>query len=468
MGKGGGGNTPSNSTQQTVPWAGQQPYLTDIFRQAQNLYRQGPQEYYPDSTVVAFGNQTTDALQRISDRAVSGAPQETAFGDYLSRQLGQSNIDPTSVTPYAAQAAAGIPAAQQLLISAGRPTDLGTAASIAGVSADPYQTGTNYSPSGPLRDTFELNGTVPFAARRQLADTSRGAFLGSNPYLDDVFKNAAFNVKQSFRDDILPSLNATFGKGSRSNSGIQALLAGRAAGDMAQELRGLASDIYAPAYEAERGRQISAAGQLGNLGLGSGGLDIQAKGLGVREKLGLGNLDVTQRLGLGQQDIARRQLAGNIYTGGLSRGVQAGSQLGNLGIGGLGQFNTAYGTIGQNQFRAGTLVPSLSALQYGNLDRYLGVGNIYDDQAQRELNDKVARFNFGQQAPYSALNQYASSIYGLPAGFGTTTTNYAGQQGSRFSGGLGGALTGAALGSKFGLPGTILGGLGGGLLGIFG
>ena len=48
MSKGGGGGT--NTVQKADPWAGQQPYLTDIFGQAKQLYQQGPQEFYPGRT----------------------------------------------------------------------------------------------------------------------------------------------------------------------------------------------------------------------------------------------------------------------------------------------------------------------------------------------------------------------------------------------------------------------------------
>ena len=48
MSKGGGGGT--NTVQRADPWVGQQPYLTDIFGQAKQLYQQGPQEFYPGRT----------------------------------------------------------------------------------------------------------------------------------------------------------------------------------------------------------------------------------------------------------------------------------------------------------------------------------------------------------------------------------------------------------------------------------
>lgn len=50
MSKGGGSST---TTQKADPWEEQQPYLKDIFGQAQNLYYGNTPEYYPGTTVAA-------------------------------------------------------------------------------------------------------------------------------------------------------------------------------------------------------------------------------------------------------------------------------------------------------------------------------------------------------------------------------------------------------------------------------
>ena len=48
MSKGGGGGT--TTVQKADPWAGQQPYLTDLYQQAQQQYQAGPQQFYPGRT----------------------------------------------------------------------------------------------------------------------------------------------------------------------------------------------------------------------------------------------------------------------------------------------------------------------------------------------------------------------------------------------------------------------------------
>lgn len=72
-GKGGGSST---TVQKADPWSGQQPYLTDIFQQAQQLYNSGGMapNYYPGQTVADQSQWTQQALQMQADRAQSGSP----------------------------------------------------------------------------------------------------------------------------------------------------------------------------------------------------------------------------------------------------------------------------------------------------------------------------------------------------------------------------------------------------------
>ena len=73
-GKGGGGST--TTVQKADPWAGQQPYLTDIFQTAQQLYNNGQlaPDYYPGQTVAGQSQWTQDALTMQADRAQNGSP----------------------------------------------------------------------------------------------------------------------------------------------------------------------------------------------------------------------------------------------------------------------------------------------------------------------------------------------------------------------------------------------------------
>jgi len=73
---GGGGST--QHTTQTIqnadPWAGQQPYLRDVFQQAQQLYYGTPPSYYPGTTVAPFTGAERQAQQWALDYARNGLP----------------------------------------------------------------------------------------------------------------------------------------------------------------------------------------------------------------------------------------------------------------------------------------------------------------------------------------------------------------------------------------------------------
>ena len=90
-----------------------------------------------------------------------------------------------------------------------------------------------------------------------------------------------------------------------------------------------------------------------------------------------------------------------------------------------------------------------------------GVGSAYENLAQRQLQDQIQRFQFGQTAPMQQLQQYAGLISPIASGFPTGITNAPGQDTGGLGGAFGGAVAGSVLPGGFGIPaGAILGGLG--------
>jgi len=225
-------------------------------------------------------------------------------------------------------------------------------------------------------------------------------------------------VTQSFNQDVLPNIAAQFGSAGRTGGGIHQQVVGNAGGELADSLSGLAANIYSPAYESERNRQLQAA------------------------------------QGAESADFSRTGLASGLYGQGLDRQLAGGQTLASLGLQGAGGVGDLYGNIAGQQFKAGTLAPSLSELQYGDANQLLRTGGIIEDQSQRLLDDDVNRFNFGQTQPLQNLQNYANFVNGINGGFGTTTASGGG--GSRAAGVLGGALSGGSIG---GPPGAVLGGL---------
>ena len=90
----------------------------------------------------------------------------------------------------------------------------------------------------------------------------------------------------------------------------------------------------------------------------------------------------------------------------------------------------------------------------GGITALGGVGAAFEEQARRELQDQIARFQFGQQAPITALQNYAGLITPIASGLPVSVTSSP----DSTPGGLGGAFGGAIAGSA--LPASFLGGYG--------
>ena len=92
-GKSSGGSSGGTQVQKTVPWEGQQPYLTDVFKKAQNNFNSGGPDFFGGQTYADLSSQTNDALGMMQDRATNGSPLNegaksligsTMNGDYLN------------------------------------------------------------------------------------------------------------------------------------------------------------------------------------------------------------------------------------------------------------------------------------------------------------------------------------------------------------------------------------------------
>jgi len=102
-----------------------------------------------------------------------------------------------------------------------------------------------------------MGGSPTRNAGNQLATkTLQGDFLGGNPYLDAVYNRGARSVTDQFNKSVMPSINSTFAAAGRYGSNNQKEMMGQAQDNLSRTLSEMAADVYAPAYEAERGRQM--------------------------------------------------------------------------------------------------------------------------------------------------------------------------------------------------------------------
>lgn len=243
-------------------------------------------------------------------------------------------------------------------------------------------------------------------SQQALTQSASGGFMYGNPAFDEA-------VQASIRA-ARPSILSGFA----SQGGAGAVKSGLAQTAMQQA----ASDSFARLFGDERNRQLTATGQLGNFSLGARGLQQDAAGQQLQAQLAQRAQDINQQ---GMRNQAT-QAFGGLLSDERSRQLQAANQLPGIGL--LGS------------------------------DILQGVGLTQQQLEQQQLT-----------APLTAQQMLLAAAAGSPnfnglIGQSTTQPVYS----NKGAGALGGALTGAQLGSYFGPMGTGLGAVGGGLLGLLG
>lgn len=119
-------------------------------------------------------------------------------------------------------------------------------------------------------------------ANNLLTNTLQGNFLNSNPYLDQMYGQAAGQMTRAFNEGVLPNISARFGMSGRSGSGLFANAVDSASNSLQQNLGGLASNIYGQNYANERQNQMGALGMVPGM--------TQNSFYGLNQALGAGQL----------------------------------------------------------------------------------------------------------------------------------------------------------------------------------
>ena len=112
---------------------------------------------------------------------------------------------------------------------------------------------------------------------------------------------------------------------------------------------------------------------------------------------------------------------------------------------------------------AQALEPGLAQAQYMPGQMLLGAGQTQQDQLQNQINAEMQKYNYQQTLPYNQLSWYSSLLGQNASPFSSSTATMHNNQGLTA---LGGAASGAAMGSMLGPWGTAGGALIGGLMGL--
>tara|TARA_Y100001973_G_C5199060_1_gene336333 strand:- start:1342 stop:2208 length:867 start_codon:yes stop_codon:yes gene_type:complete len=115
-------------------------------------------------------------------------------------------------------------------------------------------------------------------------------------------------------------------------------------------------------------------------------------------------------------------------------------------------YSNVYGDITKSRAVTLGLTPEILSAFTTPAQTQLAAGGLDQARRQAALDEQRQKFEFAQQAPAAALNQYANIVAGsiLP---GRTTVSGIGGRGSALSRGIGGALAGSSLGPALGLTG---------------
>jgi hypothetical protein len=374
------------------------PFLTEGLQQAQEIFLRQQPQMFQGQTYVSPSEQTLTALQTQENIARGSAPTlQAAQGAFLRGLTEQS---------------AAAPMYQNIYGAAG------------------YQ---------PGAQTFEqaAAGGLQNIAGRQLQDIAGGSMLNANPYQQQMMQAATRPLEQQFAQQVLPGISSLYSKSGRLGSGAMERALGTATEGFGRALGDVTSNLAGSQFQAERGLQQQALGQLA----GVSGQDIQTRLYGAQ------GLQGAQQAALATQ----LQAAGGVGT----------SQFQEL----------------QRQLSASAAAPQIYAQQFLPSQQLAQIGGAREAIAAQPLQEQMSRFAYEQRLPYEQLSGYLSSVYGSPLGsFGTPapqqqfTNSTVGALGGALGGGIGGYALGSMLPSTFlggygGAAGGALGAIGGGLLG---
>lgn len=376
-------------TTTTVPWAEQQPYLTDAWKQAQTNY-QGAQKtpYYQGPLYTGLNDVQKAGLNGITNWAGTN-------GGFLARNTTNASVDALTRGNYFADNAA-----------AGAQGNWG--AGIAGDQSGSLATFGNNA----LNQAPNFSDAVWNAAGKANADptqgniTAAGQYAG-NPFLQSQIDAASADVTDQLGTGLV-GLNNQASAGGNLNSSRAGAAEAEMRGQAARTIGNLSANMRSDAYKtglqlAETARQANANTNLGALGVMG---NYMGQGLGA-----LNSVNAQRNAEIDNRIASNGQLAGQ--TG---LGLQAADLSNNIGL--------------------------------NNANAVLGAGGVYQADANNQNQADFQRWQGQDTRQTDLLKRYYEIVGGQGWG-GTSNTSggYAGQSAGMagVQGALGGVSTGLGM-----------------------
>ena len=429
------GGSSGTTTQNTDPWAPQQPYLMTGFQRAdQNLNNstavpsptsfvagQSAMQSDADKWLYSVGTGTTGQFAPWQDAGKTAAGQVPYYFNNASRAandgIGTQSGDTGILSDYArtgrlpGQNTTVDPSLASSITQAGQ----GALGSLAG--------GANLATAAGM-NALNPNGTINAAVN------GAGA-LSASPYLDGQIDAANRDVNRNLTENTLPQIRAAAMASGNANSSREGALE-------AISTRG-AADRMADTSAAMRGAAYSQGASLGAQGYNQGLSTAVGAGTALNSNGAVGGSMLTNQQGM---QIGQQQFGVNSQLGAAN---QAASQ--NLGF----QTNdTAASLAGNAQVGSGintglNATSTSQAGQIAGLSAAYGAGTNEQAGAQAGINNTLADYHQQTQGQSDLLDRYWSVVGGSK---GTSASGTTSAQPN--NGGIGGALSGAIGGGMAG------------------
>lgn len=262
-----GGGGKQTQTQSAEPWSAAQPYLKDVYSQAQDLYNAGGPTFWGGTANAPLTPEMQQAMGDIWSRATGGTP-------------GLAGAQASTGILAAGGAAGSNPAYDYLMgqvYGGDQNPALGYATNLAG------NLGTN-------------------PAMQYMQQEASGQNVGQNLWLDATYKSAVDPLMKTYKESTVPALQSDYALSGRYGSNAMRTALSGEQDKLGSAASDLATKIYGGAYAQDRQNQLAAQGQLS-----------QAYNQGIQNQLGAG------------------QFLSGVYDQGLQRQLYGAQQLGQLG-----------------------------------------------------------------------------------------------------------------------------------------